>query len=62
MRAAETGGLPLSYAGLAWLLLRAVGVSDSQLIQLLQAFGGALPADEQQFSELTNSSDAWAEP
>ena len=40
---------------LAWLLIRAVGVSDSQLIQLLQPFGGALPAGEQQFSELTNS-------
>ena len=61
MRAAETGGLALSYAGLAWLLIRAVGVFDSQLIQLLQPFGGALPADEQQFTELTTPSDAWAE-
>ena len=52
MRAAETGGLALSYAGLSWLLIRAVGVSDSQLIQLLQPLGGALPADEQQFTEL----------
>ena len=43
---------PYSYAGLSWLLIRAVGVSDSQLIQLLQPLGGALPADEQQFTEL----------
>ena len=55
MRAAETGGLALSYAGLSWLLIRAVGVSDSQLIQLLQPLGGALPADEQQFTGLKDS-------
>ena len=52
VRAQEHGGLQLSVQGAAWLLLRAIGVTDGQLMQLLQPIGGSLPTDAQQMEAL----------
>ncbi len=42
-RARDTGGLMLNIEGMAWVLLRAVGVNDSQLLTLLQPTQGRFP-------------------
>ena len=51
-RAAEQGRLTVSWEGLAWILLRAIGVSDSQLLQHLPPFQGSMPATQAQFDQL----------
>ena len=52
VRAQEHGGLQLSVQGAAWLLPRAIGVTDGQLMQLLQPIGGSLPTDAQQMETM----------
>ena len=52
VRAQEHGGLQLSVQGAAWLLLRAIGVTDGPLMQLLQPIGGSLPTDAQQMETM----------
>ena len=42
-RARDTGGLMLNVEGMAWVLLRAVGVNDQQLLTLLQPTQGRFP-------------------
>ncbi|CAK8988411.1 unnamed protein product [Durusdinium trenchii] len=54
-RAAEQGGAIVSVQGVAWLLLRAVGISDQQLLHLLQPFGGLFPANEAELTQLKTS-------
>ena len=51
-RAHDEGQLTVSITGLTWLLLRAVGVSDSQLLQILTPFGGNFPQTEQELQVL----------
>eukprot|EP00439_Symbiodinium_sp_Y106_P051016 s1351_g6.t1 len=51
-RAAVRGGLGVNHQGLAWLLLKAVGVSVDQLDRLLQPLNGNLPQDEAQLLQL----------
>lgn len=38
--------------GLSWILIRAIGVSDQQLLTLLNPFGRNQPGDEGQFNQL----------
>ena len=45
-RAQEFGQLVISVPGLAWLLLKACGVNDAQLLQVLTPFGGQFPKTE----------------
>ena len=54
-RAAEQGGAVVSIQGISWLLLRAIGISDNQLIQLLSPFQGLFPATEAEFTQLKTS-------
>ena len=51
-RAFDQGQLTMSITGLVWLLLRAVGVDDTQLIQLLQPFQGRVPQTEAELQAL----------
>ena len=51
-RAAEQGGAIVSIQGVTWILLRAIGVSDTQLIQLLMPFQGLFPATEAELTQL----------
>ena len=52
IRAQEQGGLALSVPGISWLLIRAIGVTETQLMTLLAPFQGTLPANEAQFEDL----------
>ena len=52
IRAQEQGGLALSVPGISWLLIRAIGVTEAQLMTLLTPFQGTLPANEARFEEL----------
>ena len=51
-RANQEGQLAMSMQGLAWILLRACAVNDTQLMTLLQPFGGLFPADAAQYQQL----------
>ena len=51
-RATMRGGLGLNHQGLAWLLLRALGVTADQLDRLLQPTNGNLPQNEAQLLAL----------
>ena len=48
----DQGQLVISVTGLTWLLLRAIGVSDQQLLTLLAPFNGVFPQNEAQLSQL----------
>jgi hypothetical protein len=52
MRAVQIGQLDISPKGMSWMLLKVVGVSDSQLLHLLQPLGNQLPNTPQQYREL----------
>ena len=52
MRAVQMGQLDISPQGLSWMLLKSVGVSDSQLLQLMQPLDNQLPNTPQQYREL----------
>eukprot|EP00438_Fugacium_kawagutii_P025194 Skav218080 [mRNA] locus=scaffold3382:13254:23272:- [translate_table: standard] len=54
-RAAEQGGAVVSVQGITWILLRAIGISDHQLIQLLAPYGGLFPATEAELTQLKMS-------
>ena len=54
-RAAEQGGAVVGVQGVAWILLRAIGISDQQLIQLLAPFNGLFPANEAELTQLKTS-------
>lgn len=51
-RAAEQGGAIVSVQGVTWILLRAIGISDQQLIHLLTPFNGQFPATEMELTQL----------
>ena len=57
IKAQEHGNLVLSPQGLSWLLLRAVGVSEHQLLNLLATppLNGNLPADDQGMEALKSA-------
>ena len=44
--------LAISIQGLAWILLRACSVNDTQLITLLQPFNGLFPSTQDQYNQL----------
>ena len=50
--ARDEAGQTLSYETHTWNILRAIGVDDTQLIQLLQPTGGLFPSDQQQYRTL----------
>lgn len=52
-RANQEGQMTMSVQGLSWILLRACQVNDTQLLTLLQPFGGLFPADAGQYATLT---------
>ena len=54
-RAADQGGAIVSVQGVTWILLRAIGISDQQLITLLTPFGGLFPANEAELTQLKTS-------
>eukprot|EP00438_Fugacium_kawagutii_P035880 Skav204682 [mRNA] locus=scaffold1284:96116:106049:- [translate_table: standard] len=54
-RAADQGGAVVGVQGLAWILLRAIGITDQQLIQLLAPFNGLFPATEAELTQLKTS-------
>ncbi|CAK9060240.1 unnamed protein product [Durusdinium trenchii] len=54
-RAAEQGGAIVSIQGVTWILLRAVGITDQQLLQLLSPFNGLFPSTEAEFTQLKTS-------
>jgi hypothetical protein len=54
-RSAEQGGAIVSIQGISWLLLRAIGITDQQLLQLLAPYQGLFPATEQEFTQLKTS-------
>ena len=54
LRASQQGQMQVSIQGLTWILLRAIGMSEQQLIILLQPLGGQLPGTLQQYRDLKN--------
>ena len=52
MRAQAHGQMALFLQGLSFVLLRSVGVDDTQLLQLLQPFNGQCPNTDAQFGAL----------
>ena len=52
LRASQQGQMQVSIQGLTWILLRAIGCSEQQLITLLQPLNGQLPGTLQQYREL----------
>ena len=46
-------GVTMSWEAYSWLLLKACGPNDTQLIQLLQPYGGRYPGTEPAHQELT---------
>ena len=54
-RAHDQAQLTISITGLVWILLRAVGVSDNQLVQLLHQFQGRVPQTEDEFNAFKTS-------
>ena len=52
LKASQQGQMQVSIQGLTWILLRAVGYTEQQLITLLQPLNGQLPNTLQQYREL----------
>ena len=52
LRAANVGQYVMSTEGYSLMILRAIGVSDDQLVNLLQPFGGRLPANDRDFGNM----------
>jgi len=48
-------GFTMSFEGLSYTILRIVGVSDTQLLQLLQPFNGNFPNTQQHYTTLLAS-------
>ena len=53
--AEHEAGFNMSYEGLSYTILRIVGVSDTQLLQLLQPFNGNFPNTQQHYNMLLSS-------
>ena len=53
--AQNNGQLAMTCQGYSLILLRACGVTDQQLLTLLQPFGGQQPANLQQYTQLKDS-------
>ena len=51
-RARDQGTLTMSIEGLAWILLKSCQINDTQLLNLLQPFGGRFPTTEQELRDL----------
>ena len=54
-RAENEAGFNMSYEGLSYTLLRIVGISDSQLLQLLAPLNGQFPSTQQEYTSLLSS-------
>ena len=53
-RAQQAGQLAIGYEGLSFLLLRAAGVSQQQLMMILQHYNMAYPTTPQQMAHMQN--------
>ena len=51
-RAAANGQLQMSIPGITWILLKAIGINDTQLVQLLMPTGGMMPTTAAQYRDL----------
>ena len=51
-RANELANLGFGVQGYTWLLLRALNITDQQLMQLLQPTGGRMPNNAQEFNDM----------
>ena len=52
-RAAQgNAGIQISWEGYSWILLKAIGVSGAQLVQILQPVQGHFPNNEQDFEAM----------
>ena len=51
-RCMQAGGLHLQWEGYAWLLLRACGVTDQQLLDILQTTQGRYPQTQAEFEQM----------
>ena len=52
MRAVQQGQMNMSIQGLTWILLRAIGMSENDFINLLQPLQGQMPSTAQEYREL----------
>ena len=55
LRSQEQGQMMMSIQGLSFLLLKAIGVTDQQLLTLLMPFNGNYPGTEMQYQQLQMS-------
>ena len=55
LRSQEQGQMMMSIQGLSFLLLKAIGVTDQQLLTLLLPFNGNYPGTELQYQQLQTS-------
>merc|ERR1712085_5446 len=51
----QDGGIIINWEGTAWLLVKAVGCSQQQLLTLLQPFNNTMPRTEVEYGQLTTS-------
>jgi hypothetical protein len=51
-RAMEYGQLNINIQGMTWILLKAMHITDNQLVQLLQPLDGRFPANNAEFDNL----------
>ena len=64
-RARDRGQMAMNWQGIAWILLRAVGVNGNQLMQLLAPLRGRMPNSEAEFGHAkppTGWAVAWKAP
>jgi hypothetical protein len=52
IRATNEASFSMNFEGMSYMLLRAIGVTDQQLIQLLAPTGGTFPSDQPQHTNL----------
>ena len=57
-RAQATGEIAMSIPGLTWMLLRAVGVSEQEVVDLFRPFNDTWPTTNDQFDLLLEKSPA----
>ena len=51
----QDGGITINWEGTSWLLVKAVGCSQQQLLTLLQPFNSTMPRTEVEYGQLTTS-------
>ena len=51
-RASQGGGMTMSFEGYSWLLFRATGANQHQLLNILRPFQERFPSDEAEFNAM----------